>query len=330
MEASEIRIACIGAGRWGANHILNLRELGALAMVVEADRQRAEQLRAELPGIPVESDLRMALGSDDIDAAVIATPVPTHFEIACACIKAGKDVLVEKPITLDADEARRLADMAEEAGRVLMTGHLLLFQPAIGFLREKLAGGMIGDVFSLHVVRRNLGRARAAENALWSLGVHDVAVILHVLGDSPVEVRATGHCGLQDGIEDSVYLNLIFANGVLAHLHNSWLWPDRDRSLLAVGSAGMLKYDEIAQHVLHIEKSIDGDLANVDNGSRVVFEGDGQPLRQELLHYIDCIRTRSQPVCDGKHAIAVMDVLESSQRQLVAAREGPRAARAAS
>ncbi len=320
MQAGNCKIACVGAGNWGLNHVRNLAQLNSLAMIVEPDQQRASHVQSEFPGTPVIDDLRVAAADKNIDALVIATPVPTHFDIAMSCLQAGKDLLVEKPITLFAHEARQLANLAEANNRILMTGHLLLFQPAIQFIKHQLADGLLGEVFTLHLIRRNLGRARSAENALWSLGVHDVAIIYYLLEQVPRRVLASGHCGLQQTIEDNVYLSLEFPNRTHAHLHCSWLWPERQRSMLITGSKGMLSYDEITRQVCLINKSINGTLENVDHGSELLFEDAGQPLRLELEHFINCICTREEPVSNGQHAAAVISILEAAQQQLTAAR----------
>jgi predicted dehydrogenase len=305
-----MRIAVIGAGNWGINLVRNLRDLGVLSHVAEEVGSLRERVASEVQDVELLDDYTPLLEAD-IDAVAIATPVPTHAVIAGEFLAAGKDVFVEKPMTLTAVEAEKLVDQAEEGKRILMVGHLLLYQPAIHWLKEYLSAGELGKVYSFHQERMKLGRARAAENVLWSLGVHDVAVLLHLAGGAPLTSSCSGHCGLQDGIDDDTYLHMEFPGGVKAHLHNSWLWPENRRRLTVVGEKGMLVYNELAQNITLHHKTIDSSLQNQDEGEEVVFEGSGQPLRLEMEHFIECVKTRATPRSDGKNGLDVVRVLES-------------------
>ena len=207
-----MKIAVIGAGNWGINLVRNLRDLGVLSHVAEAVPALRERAADEAPDAALVDDYHSLLESP-IDAVVIATPVPTHYEIAKAFLEAGKDVFVEKPITLCSRDAEDLVAVAKEHDRVLMVGHLLLYQPAIEFIKRYLDDGHLGKVYHLHQERMKLGRARYIENVTWSLGVHDIAVLLHLAGKAPVSAFASGHCGLQEDVEDDVYVHLEFRGG---------------------------------------------------------------------------------------------------------------------
>ena len=307
-----MKVAVIGAGAWGKNLVRTLHGMQALHTVVEAAAPLREAAAAACPGIPVAADYGVLLGDSSVSAVAIATPAPTHHRIAKDCLLAGKDVFVEKPMTLTAVEAEDLVRTAEQHGRVLMTGHLLLYKPAVVFIRDWLEAGHLGRIFTYHQERMKLGKARAVENALWSLGVHDVAALLFIAGAAPVDVAFSGHCGLQPGIEDDTHLHLRFADGRLAHLHNSWLWPEDRRGLKVVGEKGMLVYDEKSETVTHVRKSVDASLNNVDEGSRVLFSAppDFQALRAELEHFLDCVRTRAVPRSCGRNGLEVVRVLE--------------------
>lgn len=240
----------------------------------------------------------------------VATPAPTHYEIASKALQAGKDVFVEKPMTLKKDEAARLVELAEEKDRILMVGHLLLYQPAIQWIKSQLNEGLLGKLFSLHQERVKLGRARYVENVTWSLGVHDLAVLLYLVDEEPEKVFASGHCGLTEEVEDDVYVHLGFPSGIKAHLHNSWLWPENRRGLTIVRERGMLVYDEVNQRVIHHRKTIDKDLQNQDFGEEIVFTGSGQPLKIELQHFLECCVSRQQPISDGRNGLKVISALE--------------------
>lgn len=315
IASDRVQVAVLGAGRWGINLVRTFRDLDALAMVVEVDERRRSQVRELVPGVPVLSDPEAALAAD-VPAVVIATPVTTHYALARQALEAGKDVFVEKLLTLSAAEAAELVELARRRGRILMVGHLLLYQPAIRWLKERLAAGLVGRVLGLHQERLNLGRVRSAENVLWSFGVHDLAVLLHLVGAPPRRVQATGQRALQPGIDDDVYVHLEFPDGVHAHLHVSWLWPEKRRRLTVVGSEAMVVYDELTQTVTLHRKYVKPGLEHVDEGSEVVFRGDGEPLRLECEHFLEAVRTRRPPVTDGRSGLEVLRVLEEAQRQL--------------
>ncbi len=291
--------------------------MDALAAVAEAAPQLRDQLAADYPGLEILSDYAELLNRPEITAVTIATPAFTHHRIARECLLAGKDVFVEKPMTMTVEESEDLVAVAEKHGRILMAGHLLLYKPAVRFIREFLAAGSLGQVFTLHQERMKLGKARSVENALWSLGVHDVAALLYIAGGTPEHVSFSGHRGLQTGIEDDTYLHLTFPDGRIAHLHNSWLWPEDRRGLKIIGARGMLVYDEKAETVTLVRKSVDGNLNNVDEGTELLFEApkDFQALTEEMRHFMDCVQSRETPLTCGRSGLAVVRVLEEAGRQ---------------
>jgi len=295
--------------------VRTLRNLDALGAVAETSSDLRAKLGADYPGLLVYDDYRSLLAAD-LQAVAIATPVATHYTVARAALLAGKDVFIEKPLTLSGTEAEDLVRLAEEEQRLLMVGHLLLYQPAVQWIKRYIASGSLGKIHSLHQERLNLGRVRKVENALWSLGAHDVAVLLHLIGRAPESLQVTGQRVLQPGIEDDVYLHLDFSGGVRAHLHNSWLWPEKRRQLTAIGAEGMLVYDEADQTVTLHRKGINPDLGNRDDGAEIAFKGDGEPLALELKHFLDCVAGRLTPLSDGRSGLAVVRVLEEATKQL--------------
>ncbi|MDC0304906.1 Gfo/Idh/MocA family oxidoreductase [bacterium] len=314
-----MKIGVIGAGNWGKNLVDNLSEMGVLAGVADAVSQNRKNAREIQPELAVyESHAEML--ADRFDAVAIATPAHTHYPIAKEAMEAGCDVFIEKPMTLDPSEAEALVKLGKEMDKVVMVGHLLLYQPAIVYLKKALERGDIGHVYTFHQRRAKQGRARAVENVLWSFGVHDVAVLLYLAGQAPTEVQVSGHCGLQQRIEDDTYLHLTFPDGSKANLHNSWLWPTVERDLIIVGEKGMFVYDEIAQNVKFVKKAINNDLQNVDEGEEVVFEGSGQPLRVELNHFVDCCKKRLTPKSCGQNGIDVVRVIDQAEGLLRASR----------
>lgn len=311
-----MKVAIVGAGAWGKNLVNTLNKLDALGPVAEASQSLRDKLAEVYPGIVLRADYTEVLHDPEVKAVAIATPAHTHHAIAKAMLEAGKDVFVEKPMTLVASESEDLVATAKKHDRILMVGHLLIYQPAIHKIKELIQAGAIGRVFTIHQQRSKLGRARNVENVLWSFGVHDVAVLLDLVGESPSDVQVSGHCGLQPKIEDDVYLHLTFPGGVKAHLHNSWLWPDVARWLVVVGSDGMLVYSETGQKVTLHKKKIDAALANVDQGEEVVFHGSSEPLILEMKHFMHCCETRDTPLSDGENGLEVVRVLERAENLL--------------
>ncbi|WP_340643431.1 Gfo/Idh/MocA family oxidoreductase [Phormidium pseudopriestleyi] len=275
----------MGAGNWGRNLIRNFYELEALAGVAEVNPELRSKVAAHYPEIPLYDKFEQVLNTD-VSAVVIATPAPSHFQMADAALKAGKHVFVEKPMTLRTNEARQLAEYADEQSLILMVGHLLLYQPAISWMRDYLATGKAGQVLHVAARRANLGRVRREENVWWSFAPHDVSVVLDLLGNPQlIGVDASGHAMLQPGIEDDVHVHLQFARGQTAHIHCSWYWPLLERNTVVIAEKQMLVYDEVAQQVTIYYKGVDGELNNRDEGSETVSVAATEPLRIECQHF---------------------------------------------
>ena len=305
-----MRIAVIGAGNWGRNLVRNLSDMDVLSHVVEQKADYLKEISSQFSEVEC-LDSFDALLESNIDAVAIATPAQSHYEIASAFLKAGKDVFIEKPMTLCSKEASELVDIAKLNNSILMVGHMLLYQPAIQFIKTYLEEGHIGQIYHLHQERLKLGRVRSKENVIWSLGVHDIAVLLYLAGSVPEEIKCSGHSGVQEQIQDDAYVHMTFQSGTKAHLHSSWIWPENSRCMRIIGSKGMLVYDEMKQTVTLHKKRIGEDLENIDEGEETLFEGSAQPLRLEMEHFVHCIKTREAPISDGLSGLAVIRVLES-------------------
>jgi predicted dehydrogenase len=313
----------VGCGAWGRNHVRTFHELEALGGVVEASPALRQEVQANYPGVPVWASLDQALeqARERIQGVVIATPAPTHGDLASRALAAGKGVLVEKPMTLDAGEAQELVGMAQSAGRPLMVGHLLLYQPAVRELKRLVEAGAVGKVQRVHQERLNHGRVRHTENVLWSLMPHDLAVLCLLMDGGPRVVRAAGAAYLQAGIHDDVHLELAFSGGRSAHLHASWYWPGKRRGLVVLGDQGMIVYDEADQSLTLHRKRLRGGtppagLAPVDEGQEQVFAGHGEPLRLEAQHFLHCLASGCAPLSDGRSGLEVVRVLAAADAQL--------------
>lgn len=305
-----MRIAVIGAGNWGRNLVRNLSDMDVLSHVVDQKDDYLKEISSQFSDVECLDSFESLLESN-IDAVAIATPAESHFEIASTFLKSGKDVFIEKPMTLCSKEASELVDIAKLNNSILMVGHMLLYQPAIQFIKTYLAEGHIGQIYHLHQERLKLGRVRSKENVIWSLGVHDIAVLLYLVGSAPHEIQYSGHSGVQEQIQDDAYVHMTFESGTKAHLHSSWIWPENSRCIRIIGSKGMLVYDEMKQTVTLHKKRIGEELENIDEGEETLFEGSAQPLRLEMEHFVHCIKTRETPISDGLSGLAVIRVLES-------------------
>ena len=316
-----MKIAAIGAGYWGVNLIRVFHRLGVLGQICDFDVSRLEHLAAEYPDVPVEASYQAILSDRSIDAVVIATPAETHFELATLALRAGKDVFVEKPMTLKADEAEELIELSGRLGRILMVGHLLEFHPAITRLQQLVDEGLLGRIEYIYSNRLNLGKVRREENALWSFAPHDISVILLLLKQLPIQVTAIGGTYLQPNIADVTVSTMLFNHGTRAHLFVSWLHPYKEQKLVVVGEKRMAVFDDVRKtdKLQLYDKRID-----LVNGQFVVerptaesveFPSD-EPLRVECQHFVDCVRSRRSPKTDGHDAWRVLKVLEASQRSL--------------
>ena len=307
------KVIVVGSGHWGKNLVRNFYELNSLAGVVEISPTLRSQVKEQYPEIPLFTDYQEALATD-VSAIVVATPAPTHYELALAALKAGKDVFVEKPMTLHESEAHELAAYADEHGRILMVGHLLLYQPAITWMRNYLRSGKAGKVQHVATHRLNLGKVRTTENVWWSLAPHDISIILDLL-DNPTlyQVKAANYSRLQADIADEVHADLVFSSGQTAHLHCSWQWPLKQRGTVVITEKQMLVYDEIQQSVDVHEKLIDQQLNAVDKGSTSIHVASERPLKLECEHFLDCIESRQPPHSDGRNGVAVVKILEKVQ-----------------
>ncbi|NBD33335.1 MAG: Gfo/Idh/MocA family oxidoreductase [Cyanobacteria bacterium] len=310
------QVIVVGAGNWGKNLIRNFYELSALAGIVEVDRDRASEIASQYPTVKIFSDYESALATA-VDGIVIATPAGSHYNLALTALQAGKDVFVEKPMTLKTSQAEELARYADQQGRILMVGHLLLYQSAIAWMREYLATGKAGKVFHVATQRTKLGRVRREENVWWSFAPHDISVVLDLLGSPPLQnLQAQGQAMLQPKIEDNVHVDLVFEGGQTAHIHCSWYAPLLQRTTTVIAEKQMLVYDEVSQAVTVYDKTVDDHLNNQDQGSWQPEIEQFPPLQQECKHFLECLKNRQQPRSNGWNGVAVVNILEKGQYYL--------------
>ena len=317
-------IGQVGLGPWGSNLARNFNEVARLKWLCDSDGGKLESLASRFPATALTPRFEDLLEDDEVEAVVIATPVITHAELARQALRAGKHVFVEKPMALTAADAEDLCALAEEQGRVLMPGHLLLYHPGVAKLKALVTTGELGDVLYVYGNRQNLGTIRHDENALWSLGVHDLSVILHLLDEEPSEVWARGESFLKDGVEDVVFCYLRFPSGKVAHMHLSWLDPHKMRRMTVVGAQKMAVFDdmELDRKVTVYDKTAEQSLGTY--GEWRTRTGDiyspripnDEPLRLECGHFLGLVGGEGDPLRAARDGAAVVRVLAQLQLSL--------------
>lgn len=323
-----IRIGCIGLGAWGKNLLREFaRTPGAIVTVAcDPSGSARERAKGNHPDIRLTDKVEDVLMSD-VEAVVIATPPVSHYEVASKAIAAGKDVFVEKPLVLNVPDGEKIVAEAAAAGRILMVGHIMEYNPAIDWLKRYIAEGGLGNIYYVYATRVNLGQVRDNENAMWSLAPHDISMISYLLDDYPLRAAAIGNCYVRKGIEDVVFLTLEFANNRMAHIHTSWLDPHKVRSLTIVGQKRMAVFSdtEPQEKIKVFDKGVDVSL-NFETYAEYMTLRTGevyiplvdntQPLALECRHFVECVKKRLTPRSDGFDGLKVLRVLAAAQQSL--------------
>lgn len=315
-------IVLIGHGYWGRNIARNLFQIGALGGVCDVDLARLEEVADLYPGVERYHTVADVVADDRVAGVAISTQARTHAELALRMLHAGKDVFVEKPLALSYESGQQVVERANREGRILMVGHLLEYHPAVCRLVEFVRAGELGQLQYIYSNRLNLGRFRREENILWSFAPHDIAIILRLAAENPIEVVATGGAYLQPNVADTTVTNLLFDSGLRAHIFVSWLHPHKEQRLVVVGSKKMAIFDDRAAQE---EKLVVYDKgADWVNNLPVPRQGDGtpiyyeaaEPLRLEMEHFIHCMQTRERPITNGSSGLRVLSVLEAAHQSL--------------
>lgn len=292
----------------------------SVAAVADTGQAARTQAAEFAPDAEIHTEPDAILADPTIDAVMIATPAESHYDLTKRALDAGKHVFVEKPVTIDLDEARDLVARADERGKVLMVGHLLEYHPAILKLRELIQDGTLGEVRYIVSNRLNLGKIRVRENALWSFAPHDIAVILRLVGSDPIQVVCTGGSYVTPNIADVTVSQFLFDSGVRAHVFVSWLHPFKEQKLVVVGSEKMASFCDITKDLTLYDQRVDwngGQPVPVKGeGTKVEF-GSEMPLDEECLHFVDCVRKGANPRTDGRNGVRVLSMLHAAQRSLM-------------
>jgi predicted dehydrogenase len=319
------KLGVAGLGYWGPNLARNFDELADLTWLCDLDPDKLELFSRRHPQARLTSNVADLLEDPELDAVVIATPVVTHAGLARQALAAGKHVFVEKPMALHAGEAEELCALAEERELVLMPGHLLLYHPAVDKLKELIDSGELGEIRYVYGNRQNLGKFRTDENALGSLGAHDLSLILHLVGEEPSEVWARGESYVHPPVEDVVFCFLRFPSGKLAHMHLSWLDPQKIRRMTVVGSKKMAVFDdmELERKVTVYDKGEEppplgtyGEWQTRTGDIYVPKVPSDEPLRLECEHFLRLVRGHGDALAAARNGVAVVRALEQLQSSL--------------
>ncbi|MBI9073435.1 MAG: Gfo/Idh/MocA family oxidoreductase [Melioribacteraceae bacterium] len=328
MNFKKINLAIIGSGRWGFNHVRTAKSLLEANQITVFDTNKAaeEKIRELNSEIKFTSDISNILSDESINAVIIATPAETHFEIAKKCLESGKNVLVEKPITLHVDEAQKLYDLSVNNNLKLMVGHVLLYHPAVLKIKEEMESGKIGKLQYIYSNRLNLGAIRSEENILWSFAPHDISIMQFFTDSYPTDITAKGEDFIQNGIEDTTLTYLEYPTGVRGHIFVSWLHPFKEQRLVVIGEKGMyvfedsLKTDKLKFYDKGFKK-VDGEFQKFDNDFESIEFEAKMPLGEEHLHFYNSILNNTTPRTDGKHALEVLRILDSATKELKKGKE---------
>ena len=320
-----ITVAVVGAGNWGKNHIRTFVNLSSarLKYVYDTNGQRMAAAARTFPSVTISDDFETVLSDTEIEGVVIASSASSHYELGKRALLAGKDVLIEKPLTLDSRDALDLVETARKLGRILMVGHLLLYHPAVRKLKEIIDSGELGEIYYIYSQRLNLGTIRRDENVLWSLAPHDISVICYLLNEFPEKVSVHKGRFIQKGVEDVAFMQMVFSRGRIANVHVSWLDPHKVRKVTVVGSKKMVVFDDMESTekikiydigVKEIDYQNYGESIGLRFGDIVIPRlSGGEPLRMEAEHFIECIENRRTPLSDGIAGMNVVKILEAAE-----------------
>lgn len=330
-----LRIGVIGCGYWGPNLIRNFNSLQDTEVVVCADLEEARltHMKSLYHHVETTKDAFSVIARDDIDAIVVATPPETHHRLVMASLAAGKHVFVEKPLALSGEEGAEMVRAAEAAGLTLMVGHTFVFSPAVNKVKEVIDSGELGDVLYVSTTRVNLGLFQENINVVWDLAPHDVSILNYILGAHPVSVATQAESYIRNPVEDVAFLTVRYPGGVMAHIHVSWLNPNKIRSTTVVGSKKMLVYDDVSalEKIRIYDKGVtvpthydtfgEFQLSYRFGDIFIPRLDDAEPLKVECQHFIDCVSNGATPRSGGTHGLDVVRVLEAAE---VSAREDGR------
>ncbi len=330
LGGSVINFGVIGYGYWGPNLVRNLFEVADTQVIAVSDmrQDRLNAVSSRYPSVEVSTDFNDLLNNPNIDAIAIATPVSTHYELALQALKAGKHVMVEKPMTSSSEQAMHLIDEAASRNLTLLVDHTFVYTGAVRKIKDIADSGQLGDILYYDSTRINLGLFQRDVDVIWDLAVHDLAIMDYILPSSPVAVAATGINHVFGGNENLAYITMFFEENIIAHVNVNWLSPVKVRRTLLGGSKQMIVYDDMepSEKVKVYDKGITLNgtpdslykaLVGYRSGDMFAPQLDmSEALKVEIQHFVDCIRTGEEPITGGQAGLRVVRILESASRSM--------------
>lgn len=313
-------IAVIGSGYWGKNLIRNFFELSVLKTICDINEVTLKEFQEKYPNINHTTSFQDVLDDREIKGVVIATPAVLHYEMAKKALESGKDVFVEKPLSLDLEDAKDLIEISEKTSNILMVGHILQYHPAVVKLKKLIKDGYLGKIQYIYSNRLNLGKFRTEENILWSFAPHDVSVILMLLNEMPKSISSHAGTYLNKDVADVTLTTMEFTSGVKSHIFVSWLHPYKEQKLVVVGSERMAVFNDLADKKLliypHEIEWVDRVPVPLMKDPEQIEIRSEEPLKEECKHFLKCIKTRQKPKTDGNEGYQVLKILQASQKSL--------------
>src|SRR5438876_659414 len=327
---NQTRVGVVGCGYWGPNLIRNFRQLPdcALKLMCDTSEQRLAHLKSLYPGIEGHKDFGHLLNGSGLDAVIIATPIRFHHSMAKASLLAGKHTFIEKPMASSVEECEELVQLAEERGLVLMVGHTFLYSPAVRKIKEIVDRGDIGDIQYISSRRLNLGLFQKDINVAWDLAPHDISIILHILGETPVAVNCQGNAHVTPQVEDVTNMSLLFPHKRFATIQSSWLEPRKIREMTIVGTRRMIVYDDLrtrekiriydarVERPPHYDTFAEFQYSYHYGDSYIPYLHQEEPLKLACQHFIECIKTNSEPLTNGRQGLELVRILEAASASL--------------
>ena len=314
-------VALIGLGYWGKNLLRNLVELEVLSIACDVEKQKIDEFKQKYKNVNFTTSVDEILQNPDIKAIVVATPAATHYEITKKVLENDKDVFVEKPLALTIKEGEELVKLSKNKKRILMVGHILHYHPAVKKLKEILEKGVLGKIQYIYSNRLNIGKLRTEENILWSFAPHDVSVILSLVKSEPKKILSFGEDYLNKGVYDTTVTMLEFENKIKAHIFVSWLHPFKEQKLIVVGSNAMAVFDDLTEEKLflypHKIEWKNGQIPVAQKADAEIIPVEKkEPLKEELIHFLECVEKRTTPLTDGEEGLKVLKVLSAAEVSL--------------
>ena len=326
---NQIKIGVIGCGYWGPNLIRNFSDIpdSKVIMVADLKKDRLRHIQNIYPAVATTENHRDFF-TQNLDAAVISTPPASHYSIAKECLEQGLHVMVEKPLTLNSVQAEELIELAEKHNLILMVGHTFEYNAAVRTLKGLMDRGELGKIFYLDAARLNLGLFQPNSNVLWDLAPHDLSIMMFLTGQKPIAVSVHGLVCVFDEIFDVAYMNLVFPENLMAHIHVSWLDPCKVRRVTVVGSRKMAVYNDVEnlEKIKIYDKGVESpDYTNGFGEFQLSYRyGDilipnihlVEPLKVECKHFLECITYHRKPLSSGEDGLNVVRILEAAQKSL--------------